>query len=146
MEINIKDYKHIYMVGIGGISMSGIAEILRSSDYEVSGSDSAKSSQTDWLESKGVKVNIGQVAENIHEGIDLLVYTAAIKEDNPEMVKARELGIPTVERGNFLGEITKLFKDTIGIAGTHGKTSTTSMVSGAFLEAGFDPCFQKSKF
>lgn len=142
MEINIKNYKHIYMSGIGGISMSGIAEILRSWDYEVSGSDSAKSSQTDWLESKGVKVNIGQVTENIHEGIDLFVYTAAIKEDNPEMVRAKELGIPTIERGNFLGEITKLFKDTIGIAGTHGKTSTTSMVSCAFLEAGLDPSIQ----
>ncbi len=140
--MNIKDYKNIYMVGIGGISMSGIAEILKKWNYNVWGSDWAKSGQTDWLENNGIKVNIGQVSENITEDIDLVVYTAAIKEDNPELVRARELGIPTIERGDFLGEITKLFKDTIGIAGTHGKTSTTSMVSYAFLEANYDPSIQ----
>ncbi len=142
MEIDIKNYKHIYMVGIGGISMSGIAVILKKWNYDVSGSDGTKSSQTDWLESQGIKVNIGQVSENINNTIDLVVYTAAIKEDNPELIKARELGIPTIERGMFLGEITKLFKDTIGIAGTHGKTSTTSMVCCSFLEAGLDPSIQ----
>ncbi len=140
--MNIKDYKHIYMVGIGGISMSGIAEILVKWGYKVSGSDSTKSSQTDWLEDNGIHVNIGQVSENITKDIDLLIYTAAIKDDNPELVRARELDIPMVERGNFLGELTKLFKDTIGVAGTHGKTSTTSMVSLAFLEAGLDPSIQ----
>lgn len=142
MTIDLKKYKHIYMIGIGGISMSGIAEILVKWGYSVSGSDSAKSAQTDWLEDNGVKVNIGQVKENITKDIDLVVYTAAIKEDNPEMVMAKELGIPTLERGFFLGEITKLFKDTIGIAGTHGKTSTTSMVACSFLEAGLDPSIQ----
>lgn len=142
MEINIKDYKHIYMIGIGGISMSGIAEILKNWNFEVSGSDGQKSSQTDWLEDNGIKVNIGHNPDNINENIDLVVYTAAIKEDNPELVKARELNIPCVERGAFLGEITKLYKDTIGIAGTHGKTSTTSMVASAFLEAGYDPSIQ----
>ena len=142
MEINIKDYKHIYMVGIGGISMSGIAVILKKWDYIVSGSDGVKSNQTDWLEENGIKVNIGQVKENITEDIDLIVYTAAVKQDNPELVRARELNIPAVERGMFLGELTKLFKDTIGIAGTHGKTSTTSMVASAFLEAEYDPSIQ----
>ena len=142
MKINIKDYKHIYMIGIGGISMSGIAEILKHWNYEVIGSDSTRSTQTEWLEENGIKVNIGQVEENIHEGIDLVVYTAAIKQNNPELVKARELNIPTVERGEFLGEITKLFKDNIGIAGTHGKTSTTSMVASVFIEAGLDPSVQ----
>ena len=142
MDIDLKKFKHIYMIGIGGISMSGIAEILVKWGYSVSGSDSSKSNQTDWLESNGVKVNIGQVADNITNDIDLVVYTAAIKDDNPEMVKAKELGIPTLERGFFLGEITKLFKDTIGIAGTHGKTSTTSMVACAFLEANLDPSIQ----
>ena len=142
MKINIKDYKHIYMIGIGGISMSGIAEILKHWNYEVSGSDSTRSSQTEWLEDNGIKVNIGQVSENINEDIDLVVYTAAIKQDNPELVKARELNIPTVERGEFLGEITKLFKDNIGIAGTHGKTSTTSMVASVFVEANYDPSIQ----
>ena len=140
--MNIKDYKNIYMVGIGGISMSGIAEILKKWNYNVWGSDWARSGQTDWLENNGIKVNIGQVKENITDEIDLVVYTAAIKQDNPELVRARELGIPTIERGDFLGEITKLFKDTIGIAGTHGKTSTTSMVSYSFLEANLDPSIQ----
>lgn len=142
MEIDIKKYKHIYMIGIGGISMSGIAEILKQWNYEISGSDGTKSGQTDWLEKNGIKVNIGHISENITKDIDLIVYSAAIKYDNPELVKARELGIPAVERGNFLGEITKLFKDTIGIAGTHGKTSTTSMVASAFLEADLDPSIQ----
>lgn len=142
MEIDIKKYKHIYMVGIGGISMSGIAVILKNWNYQVSGSDGVKSNQTDWLEEQGIKVNIGQISENITSDIDLVVYTAAVKLDNPELVRARELNIPIIERGNFLGEITKLFKDTIGIAGTHGKTSTTSMVCCSFLEADLDPSIQ----
>ena len=142
MKLDIKKYKHIYMVGIGGISMSGIAEILVKWGYQVSGTDGTKNDQTEWLEKNGVRVNIGHRAENITNDIDLVVYTAAIHEDNPELVRARELGIPTVERGEFLGEITKLYKDTIGIAGTHGKTTTTSMISCAFLEANMDPSIQ----
>ena len=142
MNLNIKDYHHIYFVGIGGISMSGIAVILKNWNYEISGSDSTKSNQTDWLESLGIKVNIGQIEDNITNDIDLIVYTAAIKEDNPELVKAKKLGIKAIERGEFLGELTKLFKDTIGIAGTHGKTSTTSMVSASFIEGGLDPSIQ----
>ena len=142
MSLNIKDYKKIYMVGIGGISMSGIALILKRWDYEVSGSDGVSSNQTEWLINNGINVNIGQVSENINKDIDLVVYTAAVKLDNPELVRARELEIPIVERGEFLGEITKLFKDTIGVAGTHGKTSTTSMVTCAFIEAGLDPSIQ----
>lgn len=142
MEIDIKKYKHIYMSGIGGISMSGIAEILKYWGYEVSGSDSNRSTQTEFLENSGIKVNIGQVSDNISDDIDLFVYSAAIKKDNPEFVKAVELSIPTVERGSFLGELTKLFPKTIGVAGTHGKTSTTSMVAESFLEAGMDPSIQ----
>lgn len=142
MTIDIKKYKHIYMVGIGGISMSGIALILKKWNYEVSGSDGVSSHQTEWLINNGIHVNIGQVSENITKDIDLVVYTAAVKLDNPELVRATELGIPIIERGEFLGEITKLFKDTIGIAGTHGKTSTTSMVTCSFIEAGLDPSIQ----
>ena len=142
MAINIKDYNHIYMVGIGGISMSGIALILKKWNYKVSGSDGVSSHQTEWLINNGISVNIGQVKENITEDIDLVIYTAAIKLDNPELVRAKELGIPIIERGEFLGEITKLFKDTIGVAGTHGKTSTTSMVTCSFIEAGLDPSIQ----
>ena len=142
MSLNIKDYKKIYMVGIGGISMSGIALILKRNGYIVSGSDGVSSAQTDWLINNGIHVNIGHLSDNVTEDIDLLVYTAAVKLDNPELVKAQELGIPIVERGEFLGEITKLYKDTIGVAGTHGKTSTTSMVTCSFIEAGLDPSIQ----
>ena len=142
MNIDIKKYKHIYMIGIGGISMSGIAEILHNWNYEVEGSNINQNEQTIWLESNGIHVNIGHIADNITSKYDLVIYTAAIHDDNPELVKARELGIPTIERGNFLGELTKLFKDTIGIAGTHGKTSTTSMVANSFLEANMDPSIQ----
>ena len=140
--VDIKDYKNIYFVGIGGISMSGIALILKRWNYNIWGSNNVKSKQTDWVEKQGIKVNIGQVEDNITKDIDLIVYTAAVKEDNPEMVKARKLGIKCVERGEFLGELTKLFKDTIGVAGTHGKTSTTSMLALSFIEAGLDPSIQ----
>ena len=124
--MNIRDYKNIYMIGIGGISMSGIAEILVNWGFKVSGSDMSENAMTEKLRSNGINVNIGQVKENITKDIDLVVYTAAIKSDNPELVEARNLEIETVERGKFLGEITKLFKDVIGVAGTHGKTTTSS--------------------
>ncbi len=140
--MNIKDYKHIYMIGIGGISMSGIAAILVKWGYKVSGSDSSDGIMVQKLRQSGIKVNIGQIEENITDDIDLVVYTAAIKKDNPELVKSRKLNIKTIERGNFLGEITKLFKDVIGIAGTHGKTTTSSMVSSAFMSANLDPSIQ----
>ncbi len=140
--MNIRDYKKIYMIGIGGISMSGIAEILVNWGFKVSGSDMSESAMTEKLRSNGINVNIGQVKENITKDIDLIVYTAAIKSDNPELVEARNIGIETVERGKFLGEITKLFKDVIGVAGTHGKTTTSSMVSSAFMSANLDPSIQ----
>ncbi|MBQ3474969.1 MAG: UDP-N-acetylmuramate--L-alanine ligase [Bacilli bacterium] len=134
--------KHVYMIGIGGISMSGIAEILVNYGYTVSGSDMTENEMVRHLEEEGIKVNIGQVSENITNDIDLVVYTAAIKDTNPELVKARELGIECVERGKFLGELTENFKDCIGVAGTHGKTTTSSMVSCVFVEAGVDPSIQ----
>lgn len=140
--MNIKDYHNIYMSGIGGISMSGIAEILKNWGYIVNGSDAAKSEQTDHLESIGIHVDIGQVRENIKDDVDLFIYSAAIHEDNPEYIRAKELNIDMVERGSFLGELTKLYKDTIGIAGTHGKTSTTGMISEIFLNANRDPSIQ----
>ena len=140
--MNIKDYHNIYMSGIGGISMSGIAEILKNWGYTVNGSDVAMSEQTEHLESIGIHVDIGQVSNNIKEDIDLFIYSAAIHEDNPEYIKVKELNIPMIERGAFLGELTKLYKDTIGIAGTHGKTSTTGMVSEIFLHGNMDPSIQ----
>ena len=134
--------KHIYMIGIGGISMGGIAKILVNYGYKVSGSDITLNDEVKELENLGIKVNIGQVKENITDDIDLVVYTAAINKNNEELVRAKELGIETVERGVFLGELTRNFKDCIGIAGTHGKTTTSSMVSCAFVEANYDPSIQ----
>ena len=140
--MNLKDYKNIYMCGIGGISMSGLAEILKYWGFNVSGSDGMQSKMTDHLVSKGINVIIGQKSENVTEDIDLFIYTAAIRKDNPEYIKAEELGIKMLERGVFLGELTKLFKTTIGISGTHGKTTTTSMLSCIFLRANLDPSIQ----
>lgn len=139
---DLKDYKNIYMIGIGGISMSGLAHILASWDFSVSGSDARESTIVDELNGAGIHVNIGQKYENINKNIDLVVYTAAVKADNPELIHAKELNIKTLERGEFLGEITKLFKDTIGVAGTHGKTTTTSMISECFLASNLDPSIQ----
>ena len=134
--------KHIYMMGIGGISMSGIADILVNMGYIVSGSDREDSSIIQGLREQGIKVLIPQCAENITDDIDFIVYTAAIKDDNPEMVAAKAKNIKMMERGEFLGELTKLFSNTIGVAGTHGKTSTTSMLSCIFLESDYDPSIQ----
>lgn len=134
--------KHIYMMGIGGISMSGIADILVNMGYKVSGSDRMESSVTDKLTSQGIKVLIPQSKDNITKDIDFIVYTAAIKDDNEEMIEAKKNNIPMMERGEFLGEITKLYSNTIGVAGTHGKTSTTSMLSCIFLKGNMDPTIQ----
>ena len=139
---DLNNYKNIYMIGIGGISMSGLAHILISWNYSVSGSNNEINNMTEELEKSGVKVFIGHDYNNIDKSIDLVVYTAAIKEDNPELVHAKELNIPIMERGMFLGELTKLFKDTIGVSGTHGKTTTTSMVSECFLASKLDPTIQ----
>ena len=134
--------KHIYMMGIGGISMGGIAKILVNYGYKVSGSDVVENDEVKELENLGIKVNIGQVKENITDDIDLLVYTAAISDTNEELVEAKRRGIETIERGVFLGELTLNFEDCIGVAGTHGKTTTSSMVSCVFIEAKKDPSIQ----
>ncbi len=137
----LKKYKCIYMIGIGGVSMSGIAEILKHWGFTVMGSDWVESDTTKKLNLDGIHVVIGHDT-NLVAKANLVVYTAAIKEDDVELVKAKELGIPTMERADFLGLITKAFDDTICISGTHGKTTTTSMVSMCFLEAGLDPSIQ----
>ncbi|MBO5478586.1 MAG: UDP-N-acetylmuramate--L-alanine ligase [Clostridia bacterium] len=129
------------MLGIGGVSMSGIAEILHSWGFKVTGSDANASVTTDKLINSGIKVTIGRDFENLRNA-DAVVYTAAIKKDDPEMVEAKNNNIPIIERSDFLGELTKAFSDTIGISGTHGKTTTTSMVSVCFLKANKDPNIQ----
>lgn len=139
---NIDKNKYIHMIGIGGVSMSGIAEILQSMGYKISGSDNTSSSTTERLLSNGIKINIGQAKENINDNIALVVYTAAIKPDNPELLEAKARNIPCLERSTLLGELTRMYENTIAICGTHGKTTTTSMVSLAFMEGNKNPTIQ----
>ena len=133
------DYKKIYMIGIGGISMSAIAEYLSLKNYEVEGSDRVDSEILQRLKEKGIKINIGHDAKNIDSSIDLVVYTAAIHEDNVEFAKAKELGIKLVNRAKLLGMIMESYKYSIAVAGSHGKTSVTAMISEILISAGKDP-------
>ena len=136
------DFNHpssIYFVGIGGISMSGLAEILADAGFRVSGSDRSKSPLTETLERKGITVFYGQRATNITDDIDCDVFTSAIHKDNPEYIATMEKGIPHLTRAQLLGEIMQNYKTPIAISGTHGKTTTTSMVSEILLHAGTDP-------
>ena len=137
----LNKYKKIHMIGIGGVSMSGIAEILNDWGFLVSGSNNVENTNTEKLKEAGIHVIIGHNEENV-VGSDIVVYTAAVKDDNVELKAAKNLGIPCIERAEFLGEITRCYQDTITIAGTHGKSTTTSMVSLCFLEAGLDPSIQ----
>lgn len=138
-QIDFKHPNHVYFMGIGGISMSGFAELLYSIGFTVSGSDSMESKITDHLESLGIQIAYGQVRENITENIDLVVYTAAIHPDNPEFMAAKELGIPMMDRAEMIGQVMKNYKDAIAVSGTHGKTTTTSMISHILMSAELDP-------
>ncbi len=131
--------KHFHFIGIGGISMSSLACILKSRGYEVSGSDIKETPITRSLEEQGISVAIGQRAENIGPGIDVAVYTAAVHEDNPELIQARRSVPRVIERSVLLGELMDEYEHSIGIAGTHGKTSTSTMLSYIFLETDKDP-------
>lgn len=138
-EIDFNKPSSVYFIGIGGISMSGLALLLNDSGFKVSGSDIKKSDTTKELEDVGIHVNYGQVSENITDDIDYIVYTAAISEDNPEFVKSKELGLKMMERASLVGQVMNNYKHAIGVSGTHGKTTTTSMLSHIFLEADLDP-------
>ncbi len=129
----------VHFIGIGGISMSGLAAILIKEGFRVSGSDSRASGLTEWLESKGARVFIGQSADNIDPACQLIVYTAAIHEDNPEFAAAAASGIPMLTRAQLLGQIMDNYPMSVAVAGTHGKTTTTSMLSHIALEAELDP-------
>jgi UDP-N-acetylmuramate--alanine ligase len=131
--------KHIHFVGVGGSGMSGIAEVLAHLGYTVSGSDIAASATTRRLEGEGITVMIGHAAENIR-GAQAVVVSTAVKADNPEVVAAREKKIPVVPRAQMLAELMRL-KRGIAIAGTHGKTTTTSLVTSILAEGGVDPTF-----
>ena len=137
-KITLNGEKSVHFIGIGGISMSGLAEILHRDGFVVSGSDDVSSETTNRLMGLGIKIDIPNAAENISPGLDLVVYTAAVKPENAEFHAAKEAGIPLVERAAFIGEILHGY-DPICIAGSHGKTTTTSMVAEVTLAAGLDP-------
>lgn len=130
---------HIHFIGIGGISMSGLAEILIDKGFTVSGSDAKASSLTELLSKKGAHIYYGQKAENLNDHIDLVVYTSAIHPDNPEFAAMKKMGLPSLTRAELLGQLMKNYEIPVAISGTHGKTTTTSMVSEILLEAGCDP-------
>lgn len=138
-QINFNQPIHVHFIGIGGISMSGLAEILLGAKFTISGSDSKKSPLTEHLSSLGATVKYPQMASNIEDNTDLVVYTAAISKDNPEYMAACEKNIPMMSRADLLGQIMKNYKTPIAISGTHGKTTTTSMVSEVLLSANADP-------
>lgn len=128
----------VHFIGIGGISMSGLALILLDRGYKVSGSDVKSSSIIDDLKKKGANIYIGHDSSNIKD-VDLIVYTSAISEDNPEYIEALERNITLVDRATFLGQIMKEFNNSMAISGTHGKTSTTGMISTILNESKLDP-------
>lgn len=130
-------FKKIHFVGIGGIGMSGIAEVLNNMGYTVTGSDIKDSETVKRLKSLGIKVFIGHNKDNINE-TDVVVFSSAVPPDNPEIVKAKSLGIPVISRAEMLAELCRL-KYTILIAGAHGKTTTTSLIATVLSDAGFDP-------
>lgn len=136
--LELANIKSIHFIGIGGISMSGLAEILLSLGYIVSGSDIKESNLTNKLKQLGAKIFTEHNEINIQKP-DLVVYTAAVKKDNPELVRARSLGIPIIDRATLLGQIMKKYPYSIAVSGTHGKTTTTSMISLIMLEAGLNP-------
>lgn len=128
----------IHMIGIGGSGMCPLAEILHSKGYSLTGSDNNESNPLKIVKSLGIKVFMGQKAENVH-GAELVVYSAAISQDNSEIVEAKKLGIPLMERSELLGAVTRKFDKVIGVCGTHGKTSTSSMITQILYINNYDP-------
>lgn len=129
----------VYFMGIGGVSMSGLAEILWKEGFTVSGSDARESAFTEQLGARGIQVYIGQRRENLSAPVDYVVYTAAIHPDNPEFLEAKRLGIPMLSRAELLGQLMRCYRESIAVSGTHGKTTTTSMLSHILLTAEKDP-------
>ncbi len=140
MALHIDDFagKRVHMIGIGGSSMSGLAGLLFDRGYQITGSDNYASYLLEAVRAHGIPVTLGHAAENVH-GAALVVYSAAIGEQNPERREAVQLGIPQMERATLLGQLMQGYKQAIGVAGTHGKTTTTAMLAQALTEAGLNP-------
>ena len=134
----ISNVKRIHMIGIGGSGMCPLAEILHSKGYILTGSDNNESDPLKRIKNMGIKVFMGHNAENV-KGAELLVYSAAISQDNPEIVAAKEQGIPTMERSHLLGALTRHYDNVIGVCGTHGKTTVTSMITQILLLNKMEP-------
>ena len=124
---------NIHFIGIGGISMSALAEICLNKGYTVTGSDMTESYLLDKLRRQGAKIFVGQKRENVSDDINMVVYTAAIHQDNEELIAAKEKNILIMNRAAFLGQIMREYKNSIAVSGTHGKTTTTSMLSTIFV-------------
>ncbi len=138
-SFELEPQSRIHIIGIGGAGMSAIAKILNSSGYVVSGSDATASPMTEELGGLGIKVFIGHDSQNV-EGVDVVTHSTAVSQDNPEIVAAKQSGIPVQNRAQTLAAVTQLF-DSLLIAGTHGKTTTSSMAASVFMRAGLDPSF-----
>lgn len=132
-------YKHIFFIGIGGISMSALAEIMLEEGIKVSGSDRNTSKIIKKLQKSGARIYINHDSKNISDDIDLIVYTSAISNDNPELLRAKELDIEIMDRAEFLGLVMKNYNHAICISGTHGKTTTTGMLSSVLIETDLNP-------
>ena len=137
--VNFSSPCHVHFIGIGGISMSGLAQIILKEGFTVSGSDAKESALTRQLEASGAVISYPQQASNITPDIDVIVYTAAIHEDNPEFAAAKATGKPMLSRAEFLGQLMNNYARSVAIAGTHGKTTTTSMLTHILLAAQADP-------
>ena len=137
---DILDYKNkrVHMIGIGGSSMSGLADMLLAEGYTLTGSDNTRSHAVERLESKGVPVHIGHRPENVRDA-DLIIFSAAILPDNPERVAARRMGIPEMERSVLLGQLMRGHRVSICVSGAHGKTTTSAMIAQTLLDCGMDP-------
>src|SRR5215470_3218903 len=132
-----KRYQQVHFVGVGGVGMSGLAEVVLTLGYRVTGSDVKRGEALERLERLGAKVFVGHAASHV-EGAHVVVYSSAVARDNPELQAARQRGVPVIPRAEMLAELMRV-KHGIAIAGTHGKTTTTSMVGAVLAEAGFDP-------
>ena len=136
-NLNNHDISYVHFIGIGGISMSGIASLLLDKGYKISGSDRSSSELIESLEKKGAEIFIGQKSENI-KNPDIVVYTDAILDDNEELIKAKSLDVPVVTRGVFLGALMRNYENSIAVSGSHGKSTTTSMISKILLNSNED--------